>query len=468
MEISRPTSTVSSVNAPHLIHSPEVADALLASDLNNMTVADRTHVFEEIHGVAPFPPEENSLDLRRKCLALLSEALNGIEDKPAYNEAQRIASEEETTTFVNDDNFRLRFLRAEQFRPRQAAERMVRHLNLVHRYVGRQGLIRPISMSDLDEDSLTIIRAGTFQPLQSRDRSGRRIAVRIGPLGLDFIKNEKSMMKTLLYIFNCLSEDLESQKRGIIMISFPSINFDPSTISDPKAKRLIYEVLESIGVRIIANHLCFPEKPWFRALGALFMLASTKSVRVRTRLHYGSITECQYKMMSYGIPGDQLPIKNSGTIKLQNQKKWIAFRRMKDQTSIDKGAHSVSGTFCPSTKDVLAIGGMHFYKFPGNCRYREMLESNLEFYDNAASVQEKIRITNEILSNIEVSGGRFLVRDKKGWWVPAHEQTARVKVSNAFRDVRKSIRARDNRKRLKCDTHKFAPVRGTNLPCFKN
>lgn len=308
-------------------------------------------------------------------------------------------------------------------------------------------------------------------------------------------------MKTILYIFHCLSEDLESQKRGIIMISFPSINFDPSTISDPKAKRLISKILESTGIRITANHLCFADKPWFRALGALFMMASTPSVRVRTRLHYGkhfpsdvdtslqfftdqmettirhlnlckyyrilligSITECQYKMMSYGIPGNQLPIKNSGTIKIQNQKKWIAFREMKDSVEVEGGS-SASGTFCPSTKDVLAIGGMHFYKFPGNCRYREMLEANLDSYDNAASVQEKIRITNGILLNIEASGGRFLMRDKQGWWSPANEQIARVKVSNAFRDVRKAIRARENRKRLKSDTHKFAAVGRKNFTC---
>ena len=180
----------------------------------------------------------------------------------------------------------------------------------------------------------------------------------------------------------------------------------------------------------------------------------------------GSITECQYKLMSYGIPSDQLPIKNSGIIKIQNQKKWIAFRKMKDRVIEDEGWYSVSGTFCPSTTDVIAIGGMHFYKFLGNCRYREMLEASLESYDNAASVQEKIRITNQILLNIEASGGRFLVRDKQGcWWAPANEQTARVKVSNAFRDVRKSIRARENRKRLKSDTHKFVAVGGSNCTC---
>jgi hypothetical protein len=163
-------------------------------------------------------------------------------------------------------------------------------------------------------------------------------------------------------------------------------------------------------------------------------------------------------MISYGIPCDQLPIKNSGTIKLQNVKKWIAFREMKDRIIETESEDSVSATFCPSSKDVLAIGGMHFYKFPGNCTYRELLESNLESYDNADSVQEKIRITNEVLVNIEASGGRFLVRDKQGWWAPANEHAARLKVSNAFRDVRKSIRARENRKRLKSDTSKFATV----------
>ena len=150
--------------------------------------------------------------------------------------------------------------------------------------------------------------------------------------------------------------------------------------------------------------------------------------------------------MSYGIPSDQLPIKSSGVIKIQNQKRWIAFRETKDQIDEDDGGGSFEGTFCPSSNDVLAIGGMHFYKFPGNCRYRELLESHLEEYDNANCVQDKIRITNEILSYIESSGGRFLVRDKQGWWIPANDETSRIKVSNAFRDVRKSLRAREKRK----------------------
>jgi len=100
------------------------------------------------------------------------------------------------------------------------------------------------------------------------------------------------MMKLLLYYFQCLSEDLESQKRGILLISFPSINFDPSTVSDPKAKRLIYVLLASTGVRIAGSHLCLPGTPWFRALGSLLLLAYTPSLRARTRLHFGKNLCC--------------------------------------------------------------------------------------------------------------------------------------------------------------------------------
>jgi hypothetical protein len=96
-----------------------------------------------------------------------------------------------------------------------------------------------------------------------------------------------------------------------------------------------------------------------------------------------------------------------------------------------------------------------------------MLQSKLGDYDNAASVQEKIRITNDVLVDIEASGGRFLVRDKKGWWAPANEQSARIKVSNAFRDVRKSNRARENRKRIKSDTHKFVKIGSQHCPCHE-
>ena len=140
--------------------------------------------------MAQSPPEESSLELREKSLVLLSEALDDIKDKLAYDEAQRMATEEGSTTFVNDEAFRLRFLRAEQFRPKQAAERMIRNLDLLYRYVGPEGLKRPIRLSDLDESSLSLLKAGSFQLLPCRDRSGRTIT-KIAPYVPLKIKREE-------------------------------------------------------------------------------------------------------------------------------------------------------------------------------------------------------------------------------------------------------------------------------------
>ena len=46
MDISDPNSPTYDVNDRQDVHPLKSADTLLASELNNMTVEDRTHVFE--------------------------------------------------------------------------------------------------------------------------------------------------------------------------------------------------------------------------------------------------------------------------------------------------------------------------------------------------------------------------------------------------------------------------------------
>ena len=46
MDNYRPVKSVNDQNVHHNFQPPESADVLLASELNDMTVADRTRVFE--------------------------------------------------------------------------------------------------------------------------------------------------------------------------------------------------------------------------------------------------------------------------------------------------------------------------------------------------------------------------------------------------------------------------------------
>jgi hypothetical protein len=154
--------------------------------------------------------------------------------------------------------------------------------------------------------------------------------------------------------------------------------------------------------------------------------------------------------MGYGIPGDQLPIKCSEAIKTQNHLKWLHYCMVKDE-SLNGGAGPFLGVYCPLLADVLAGRGPQMNHHPGNLAYRALLESKLDMYDNAGTQDEKFHITLDVVMEVGAMGGRFLTRDPTNdWWVPITDQdAARLKVSVAFRDLRKISKARSLRKKVK-------------------
>jgi len=149
----------------------------------------------------------------------------------------------------------------------------------------------------------------------------------------------------------------------------------------------------------------------------------------------GSITENQYKLISYGISSEYLPVTSTGNLKNQNHLKWIAYREAKD--SATQRGLPFNGIDCPSVRDVLAGKGPHISKNPANIVFRKMMETRFMEHRDARIVERKTSITWEIVETIKNRGGRFLVKDKS-WWVVADPDTAREKVSVAFRDMRKA------------------------------
>jgi hypothetical protein len=157
--------------------------------------------------------------------------------------------------------------------------------------------------------------------------------------------------------------------------------------------------------------------------------------------------------MGYGIPGDQLPITSSEQIKTQNHLKWLHYCMVKDE-ALNAGAGPFLGIYCPHLTDVLAGRGLQMNHHPGNIAYRALLESKLDKYDNARATDEKFHITVDVMTEVGAMGGRFLTRDPTNdWWVPITDQeVARLKVSVAFRDLRKISKAKSLRKKVKTGT----------------
>jgi hypothetical protein len=82
---------------------------------------------------------------------------------------------------------------------------------------------------------------------------------------------------------------------------------------------------------------------------------------------------------------------------------------------------------------------------PGNKRLRELVEANLERYEQASRL-EKTLLAETIVRNIKDTSGRFLKLDsgRAGGWTEVNDEVARDKIAHAFRTQRKSLTQRQS------------------------
>ena len=139
----------------------------------------RNCIQEEVHGVHCMNPEETPGFLRTS-LSKLAEILESPDQIPERNKKAYLASQNlgsNTPTYVNTDDFRLRFLRADLFDIHKAARSIVKFLDVMEAIFGSFALERPPQLDDFDKEELKMIKMGTVQFLPFRDRVGRRIMV---------------------------------------------------------------------------------------------------------------------------------------------------------------------------------------------------------------------------------------------------------------------------------------------------
>ena len=152
---------------------PLDVENLLSKELLQLSLKDRNYIQEEIHGVRCLAPEETpgllEESLRQLAIELDSDTIP-VNKKHAYLESQKLPK-----TYVNEDGFRLRFLRCELFDVIKAADRIMMYLDLVLDLFGDFALQRAIRLSDFDREELRYFRMGHYQLMPFRDRSGRRI-----------------------------------------------------------------------------------------------------------------------------------------------------------------------------------------------------------------------------------------------------------------------------------------------------
>ncbi|KAG7360939.1 hypothetical protein IV203_036038 [Nitzschia inconspicua] len=419
----------------------EDVEKIAASEMNKLSTESREQILYDLHGISEKMPEETPEFLRRK-LQDLENSLQNIEDsdKEAYNLALSI-----DPVFVKNQEFRLKFLRADLFDASGAATRFSKHFQAKLELFGRALLCKDITQDDLqdEEGTLECIYSGWLQDLPIRDISGRLVSFMFQK-AKDPKWTTEAKCRAIWYRRMLNSMDIETQRNGEVLVIFNSEQeLDRNSVW--KAGRLA----ACLPLRFVAFHMCYLPEYYEKQGPALSLgrLAMESYQRHRHRAHTGSIRELKYTLQTFGIPMTALLMDDSGAVPVAYNHECMLKQRMMERqraaaagtvTNIDASFQHqqiYSHIKTPGKHDVLMGRGRSCQEHAGNVRFRYLIEQNLDRYD-ATPKHLKMQIALEILEDIHQIGGRFLT-PCDGGWEEIDEVAAREKVSSCFRSFRK-------------------------------
>jgi hypothetical protein len=229
----------------------------------------------DVGAVSQVPPEDPNVVIQS--LVLLEQAIAKIPDKQAYDTACS-----HDPDYVTAD-FRLKFLRADNFDVGKAAVRIIRHFAEKLNLFGEEKLARDITLSDLSREDLHSLSYGWLQVLPRKDKAGRPVLASIyrgqecGTRG--------SMNRGAWYIIMSMMEDDESQKTGLTYIRY-EVGHKVISVDYERLRQLSKLVANILPVRLMAVHMGLNDARW-QPLTDLVVQLMSPFTRNRFRAHFG-------------------------------------------------------------------------------------------------------------------------------------------------------------------------------------
>jgi hypothetical protein len=419
--------------------------AVITQAMNNLSTQEREQAYEDIHGV--FEMVQETPELIAKTLSQIEIHLQKIHHKPAYDLAIAIRAD-----YVRDPKLRLMFLRADRFDPELASKRLIKFMDWKLILFGRDKLCQwHIGIADLDGYAKFMVESGVMQTLPSRDSRGRVVTVISSNDHMRLQRSTQSTLQMLFYTLMCATEDETNQIVGSVVIIYCLGKVEGAV--DSEKQNSIFECTKvslSVPLRLEVTHFCMNKTGHHFSMN-LSAKAAGLFDRARFRAHFGSHMECEYALLSFGLPSTMLPFTAECELKTANQKKWIQRRIVKEQELLRVGVFL--GVDLPNRNDYLLGQGKPFQHHPGNQRLQELCEICLDEY-NQGNRKSKTRVAGRIVREfLHPSdpvgrirhgglGARFLKRRdckcKGGWWVEETDEDVLIeKVCTALRSARK-------------------------------
>ena len=141
--------------------------------------------------------------------------------------------------------------------------------------------------------------------------------------------------------------------------------------------------------------------------------------------------ELRYKLSSYGIPDELLPLTHKGILKFEHHHNYLDMQKAKLRSNPnDPNYREIVA--CPRSNDVVFRKGTAFKNNVGNDLYRELLrERSLEYFRGDRGTRRDIAMS--IIADIEGQNGLFLEWKNKQWLVFRSHEDIRKKISASFK-----------------------------------
>ena len=197
-------------------------------------------------------------------------------------------------------------------------------------------------------------------------------------------------------------------------------------------------ILQAMPSYVAAVHFCTDQVKEHQVQATILKAAPLK-IRSRSRLHFGSQTECLYSLKTFGIPEDLLPVDPiTKKICLKRHMSWIEsrFAMERKERPLPAITPKKQNTINPSENDVLVGIGKKSNNM-GNHRLRALVKELSQAY-NSGSKETKKALVDCAIKSVEDSGGRFL-REQNGYgwnvvWEDMPRDQIRKNVAQAFRN----------------------------------
>jgi hypothetical protein len=151
-------------------------------------------------------------------------------------------------------------------------------------------------------------------------------------------------------------------------------------------------------------------------------------------------------METFGISSKTIPLNPvTGEVSVTSLQRWIE-KRLVAEGSTSKTSRRILGhsiVLEPTDSDVIFGRGKGIQIHPGNVRLRKLIDSTRPKYEGA-KLSEKTSIADQLVQHIKGSGGSFLKKGDGDGWIEVADETAREKISHAFRDSRRKVKQQEN------------------------